>query len=195
MTASPTDDLASAERRILELTKELSQARGELAYAREQQAATAEILAAISNLPSDPYRVFAEIAMSAARLCDAYDATIMQVDGDVLRVVAHQGPIPHSPLGLPTFPLTRGFFNGRAALDQQTIQVLDLQAETDEYPVGSDLARRLGHRTVLAVPLIRAGKAIGTISMRRTEAHLFTARQIDLLKTFADQAVIAIENT
>src|SRR5262245_2807488 len=205
MTASPTDDHASSERRILERTKalsqsrgDLSQARGELAEAREQQAATAAILGAISIVPADPHRVFAEIAVSAARLCDAYDATIMQVDGDVLRVVAHHGSIPHpipQSLGMPSLPLVRGAFNGRAVLDQQTIQVLDLQAETDEYPEGSELARRLGHRTVLAVPLIHAGTAIGSISMRRTEARPFTDRQVQLLKTFADQAVIAIENT
>ena len=74
--------------------------RRELAEAREQQAATAEILAAISSSPTDPHRVFAEIAASAARLCDAYDAGIFQVDGDHLRLVAHHGPIPPSaPLG------------------------------------------------------------------------------------------------
>src|SRR5215475_6504625 len=172
--------------------------RRELAEAWEQQAATAAILGAISNLPADPYRVFAEIAMSAARLCDAYDATIWRVDGDVLRVVAQYGslpqPIPQSP-GMPSMPLMRGVFNGRAVLDQQTMQVLDLQAETYEYPEGSELARRLGHRTVLAVPLIHKGTAIGSISMRRTEARPFTDRQVQLLKTFADQAVIAIENT
>src|SRR5262245_45828244 len=100
MTASPTDDLASAERRIQELTNELSQARGEvsqargdLAKAREQQAATADILRVISSSPTDLQRVFADIATSAARLCDAYDATILQVDGDLLRLVAHHGSI------------------------------------------------------------------------------------------------------
>src|SRR5262245_16556013 len=170
--------------------------RRELAEAREQQAATAEILAAISHSPTDPYRVFAEMARSAARLCDAYDATIHQVDGNVLRIVAHHGSIPqrHSPVGLPTLPLVRGVLNGRAVLDQQTIQVPDLQALGDEYPEGSDLARRLGHRTTLAVPLIRAGEAIGAISMRRTAVRPFTDRQVQLLKTFADQAVIAVEN-
>ena len=157
MTASPTDDLASAERRIQELTKELLEAR-------EQQAATAEILAAISNLPSDPYRVFAEIAVSAARLCDAYDASIFQVNGDVLRVVAHHGPIPHprGP-GPPSIPIMRGVFNGRAVLDQQTIQVRDLQAETDQYPHEHPQQLREQSRTYSITSLAWASR-IGGIS-------------------------------
>ena len=144
MTASPTDDLASAERRIQELTKDLSEAR-------EQQAATAEILRVISSSPTDQQRVFAEIATSAARLCDAYDATIFQVDGNLLRLVAHHGLITQ----YDTLPLTREVVTGRAVLEQQTIQVGDLQAESDEYPDGSERARLRGHRTILAVPLMR----------------------------------------
>ena len=191
MTASPTDDHASAERRIQELTKELSQARGELAEAREQQAATAEILRVISSSPMDLRRAFADIAESAARICDAYDAAIHRVDGNYLPVIAHHGPIP-----IPsTVPLTAGVFVGRAVLDQRTIQLADIQAEGEDYPESRDLARRIGHRTILAVPLIRAGEAIGVISIRRPEVRPFTDRQIDLLKIFADQAVIAIENT
>ena len=164
--------------------------RRELAEAREQQAATAEILRVISSAPTDVQRVFAEIAESAARLCDAYDATIHKVDGDML-LVAHHGPIPAGD----TFSLTRGFFIGRAVLDRRTIHIADLQAETDEFPEGGDRARRHGFRTILAVPLIRAGEAIGVIALRRIEVRPFTDRQAQLLKTFADQAVIAIENT
>jgi GAF domain-containing protein len=166
--------------------------RRELAEAREQQAATAEILRVISSAPMDSQRVFAEIAASAARLCDAYDAAIFRADGNILRLVGHHGPIPNTADGTP---LKRGIVTAHAILDRRTIQVADLQAETDAYPESSDLARRDGHRTLLAVPLIRAANAIGTITIRRTEARLFSDKQIALLETFADQAVIAIENT
>jgi GAF domain-containing protein len=166
-----------------------------LAEEREEKAASAEILRVISRSPMDLQRVFAEIAATAARLCDAYDATIFQAGGGVLRIVADHGPIPSLPVGDDTIPLLRGVVTGRAVLDGRTIHVADLQAETAEYPAGSDLARRFGHRTIVAVPLMRSGEAIGAIAVRRTEVRPFTERQIDLLKTFADQAVIAIENT
>src|SRR5262245_30413062 len=164
----------------------------ELAEAREQQAATAEILRVISGSPTDLQRVFAEIAASAARLCDAYDAVIFKVEGDLLRLVGHHGPISAD---VSSLALTREVSLSRAVLERRTVHIANLQAETDEYPEGSDRARRLGVRTVLNVPLISAGKPIGVIGIRRTEVRPFTDRQIELLKTFADQAVIAIENT
>src|SRR5262245_50751954 len=170
--------------------------RRELAEAREQQAATAGILAAISSSPADLPRVFAEIAASAARLCDASNVLIGRLDGDSLRLVASHGPIPtFGPVGQATLPLSRGDSLARAVLDRQTIHVPDIQVETAEYPQGSDMGHRLGIRTLLHQPLFRAGEAIGVISIRRADVRPFTERQIELLKTFADQAVIAIENT
>jgi two-component system, NtrC family, sensor kinase len=99
----------------------------------------------------------------------------------------------HTPFGQPR-PLTRGAAIGRAVLDRQTIHVADVQSETDEYPESSANARRLGFRTMLVVPLVGAGEAVGAIALRRSQVHPFTDRQIELLQTFADQAVIAIEN-
>src|SRR5262249_49467704 len=165
--------------------------RRELAEAREQQAATAEILRVISSSPTDLQHVFAVVAANAVRLCDANDAQIRQVDGSTLRLVAQHGSIPSNPV----VTATRGLASGRAVLERRTVQIADMHAVADEYPEGSDIARRLGYRTFLAAPLIRAGNAIGVINVRRAECRPFSDRQIDLLKTFADQAVIAIENT
>jgi CheY-like chemotaxis protein len=126
-------------------------------------------------------------------ICDANDATIFQIDGDRLRVAVHNGPIASHPIGQGP-SLAWGTPSGRAVLDRRPIHVADLQAEIDEYPEGSEHSRRLGFRTVLAAPLMQEGVAIGVINLRRTEARLFTERQVALLQTFADQAVIAIEN-
>src|SRR5262245_64694195 len=117
--------------------------RQELAEAREQQAATAEVLRVISSSPMELQGVFAAIAASAARLCDAYDVVIRQVDGGSLLLVAHHGPI----LVGGTFPLTQGLFMARIVLDQRTIHVADFQAESDEYPARSDNARSRGLRS------------------------------------------------
>jgi two-component system, NtrC family, sensor kinase len=158
----------------------------------EQQTATADILRVISSSPTDVQPVFAAMLRSAARLCDAFDATIFQVDGDGLRLVAHEGPIPSDPVG--AFFLVRATLVGRAVLEGRTIHVLDAQAEIDEYPEASARARTFGSRSTLSVPLLRGAKAIGAIAIRRTEVRPFTDRQIELLQTFGAQAVIAIEN-
>jgi GAF domain-containing protein len=91
--------------------------------------------------------------------------------------------------------LVRGSAVGRSVLDKQIVHVADIQSRADEFPVTSEYARRLGFRSGLWVPLMREGVAIGVIVLRRTEARLFTTRQVALLQTFANQAVIAIENT
>jgi two-component system NtrC family sensor kinase len=109
-----------------------------------------------------------------------------------LRISAHHGPIP-----FPTerWPINRDWAAGRAFLDQKPVHVRDfLSEEGDDFPDGRELARRMGHRTTLVVPLVREGESIGAIGLRRTEVHPFSDKQIALLQTFADQAVIAIEN-
>jgi GAF domain-containing protein len=134
------------------------------------------------------------VSESAARLCEAYDAVIYRLADDRLVLAAHHGPIPVGRLGETWLPLGRGTANGRAMLEARTVHVADQQAEVGNFPEGSEIARQRGYRTVLVVPLVRDGVPIGTIGLRRTEVRLFTERQVSLLQTFSDQAVIAIEN-
>jgi GAF domain-containing protein len=177
------------------LFKELAAKNRDLTQALDQQTATGEILGVIAHSPTDTQPVLDTVVVSAARLCEANDVAIYRRDGDWLRFVAHHGSIPPpGPVGEYFRPLERGSLTGRSVLEGRIFQVADLQAEADEFPTGSDLARRLGFRTILSVPLMREGVAIGTIMIRRTEAQLFTEQQVALLQTFADQAVIAIEN-
>jgi signal transduction histidine kinase len=171
-------------------TRELAETQKHLAEALEQQTATSEILGTVAHSSADVQSVLDAICQSAARLCQAYDSEIWRPDGDRFLLVAHYGPITQ----VESVPLVRGTVTGRSVLDKRTVHIADLQTEADEFPLGSKLARRLSFRTMLSVPLMREGVVIGTIALRRTEAQLFTERQVALLKTFADQAVIAIEN-
>jgi two-component system, NtrC family, sensor kinase len=170
----------------------LTEAHAQVSEALEQQTATAEVLSIISASPTDLQPVLDAVVKSAARFCSTDNATIFQVDGDTLCVVAHHGPIPVD-VGLRV-PCGRGTVSGRTVLDRRAFHVTDLQAEAAEFPEGSANARRFGHRTTLSVPLLREGRAIGAIQLRRPEADRFTNKQVALLQTFADQAVIAIEN-
>jgi putative methionine-R-sulfoxide reductase with GAF domain len=163
-----------------------------LTEALEQQTATSEILRVISSSPTDLQPVLNTVVESAARFCGAYDASLYRLEGAALKLVAHHGPI-HVPSGM-LVPVVRGTAGGRSVLERRAIHVADLQAETEEYPEGSALARDFGHHTALAVPLLREGEVIGGIQLRRAEMSPFSDKQIAMLQTFADQAVIAIEN-
>ena len=135
-----------------------------------------------------------QIAENAARLCDASDAVIIRLDGPRFFLAAHSGLHETVPLGSPV-PLSRGFPAGRAVLDRTTVVVADLaEAVESEYPETKALQRRYGYRSVAGTPLLREGSAVGVLGVLRTEVRPFTEKQIALLKTFADQAVIAIEN-
>jgi hypothetical protein len=123
----------------------------ELDDARQQQAATAEVLRVISNSPTDVQSVLGAIAESAARLLDVTDAEIMRVEGDMLRLVANHGAFRQWPVG-SVRPISPNWVSGRAVLDCRTIHVPDLQAAASEFPEGADSARQLGHRTTLPHP-------------------------------------------
>jgi GAF domain-containing protein len=174
------------------LFHELEARNRDLTEALEQQTATSDILRVIASSPTDIQPVLDVVAKNAARLCEAKDAVISRVDGDVSQRVAIYGSIP---VPATSARITRGHPMGRAVIDRQTVHIYDLAAAVEtEFPESRSRQSVTGARTVLATPLLREGVPIGAIFIRRTEVRPFTDKQIALLRTFADQAVIAIEN-
>ena len=166
---------------------------GDLRESLEQQTATAEVLNIIASSPTEVQPVLDGICASAARVCGAASTTIRLVEGQRLRAVARHGP-DHAREDV--IPLDASLRPARAVLERRTISMRNTGAETGtgtEFPdeAASELAGRL---TVISVPLIREAAAIGVLSARRNSAEPFTDRQVALLETFANQAVIAIEN-
>jgi GAF domain-containing protein len=173
------------------LFDEVQTKTSDLSEALTYQTGSSNILSVIASSPTDVEPVLKAIVESACKLCGAYDAVVLLKDGDSLRTRAHHGPIP---VPMET-PISRNWAAGRAFLDQMPVHVRDfLSEEGDDFPDGQELARRLGHRTALVVPLLREGESIGAIGLRRNEVHPFSDKQIALLQTFANQAVIAIGN-
>jgi signal transduction histidine kinase len=186
MTARLRESYAGLERKVEARTRELTETL-------DQQTATADILRVISNSPTDVRPILNAVASAAARLCGSDDVRILLVENDELRSVASYGSL----LKLPAdehLPIVRGSVLGRAVLDRVPVSIADSLAVAEEFPDSYRYSRRFGNRSVLAVPLLREERAVGAILLRRTEVRPFEDKQIALLKTFADQAAIAIEN-
>ncbi len=187
MTSELRESYTNLEQKVEERTRELSEAL-------EQQTATSGILKVIASSPTDIQPVLVAVAENAARLCEASSVVIHRFDGHALRRAVVYGELPSGPIGEER-PLSRGLVSGRAIIDRQTIHVHDIAAEFEtEFPDDKHYQTRWGTRTMLATPMLREGVPIGVINIRRTELRPFTEKQIALLRTFADQAVIAIEN-
>jgi GAF domain-containing protein len=176
------------------LFKELEARNRALTEALEQQTATSEILRVISSSPTDVQPVFDAIARSAVSLCEGSFAGVDRFDGKLIHRVAQHNIRPKGKEALEqAFPMlpSRRLATGRAVLHGHVIHIADVEADL-EYD--HDISRAVGMRSVLAVPLLRQGVAIGAIGVARDKPAPFSDQQVELLKTFADQAVIAIEN-
>jgi GAF domain-containing protein/DNA-binding response OmpR family regulator/anti-sigma regulatory factor (Ser/Thr protein kinase) len=181
-------------RSVSGLQERLRRQTRKLEEAREQQAATTELLRIISNSPADPQRVFDAIVKSAVRLCEARFGAIFHMDGGLLHLITEYNfsETQRKLLG-PMYPMkpNRGHISGRAVLTGAAVQIPDIYADGDYQ---SAEAKKSGFRSLLASPLLQSDRAIGSIVIYRTEAGAFTQKQLALLQTFAAQAVIAVEN-
>ncbi|OGO37062.1 MAG: hypothetical protein A2W35_11845 [Chloroflexi bacterium RBG_16_57_11] len=166
----------------------------EISEALERERATGQILEVIASSPTEIQPVLDVIAENAARLSSSDDAIITYVEGEFLRLMAHYGPIPILEVG-DRLPLNRDTVVGRAVLERRALQTIHKPGRKDsEYPAGDANAGRFGYRMTFSIPLLRHGVAIGAITIRHIEPKLLTDKEIELVRTFGDQAVIAIEN-
>jgi len=187
-----SDDIAGVAQDRGRTVEELER---ELADADRREAATAEVLRVIGSLPHNVQPVFDTIVKSAVRLCGALFSGVYRFDGELLHHVAHHN---YSSAALEEVgrrfpaPPTRTLGTGRAILDRTIVHIPDVEVDA-EYR-NQALTRAVGMRSGLWVPLMRSGVPIGVFMVARSEPGSFSDREIELLKTFADQAVIAIEN-
>ena len=202
MTAMLDAAAADPQRTIAELQRQLAGCRAELAARNsefgeriEHQSATIDVLKAMSASPGDPQPVFDLIARRARDLCNSTTGAVFEFDGELVHL---RSVVGFEAYGAPDaaeayqrlFPMvpTRGSIPCRAILDRQIIHVRDLATA----PGVSAAARNLGHKSALALPLLRDGAAIGAVALSSGEIGGFSDSQVALLQTFAEQAVIAI---
>src|SRR6185295_14009990 len=178
------------------LFRELEARNAELTESLEQQTATAEILRAISGSTTDIQPVFEAIAENAVRLSGALFGSVYRFDGELIHMVAdHNYPsaaLEFSRRSFPTRP-SRQTFTGRVILERTVVHVPDVSQDRERLQA-RDVAEVVGFRSALSVPMLREGSPIGAITVFRGSAGPFSDKHIALLQTFADQAVIAVEN-
>ncbi|HXQ53060.1 MAG TPA: GAF domain-containing protein [Stellaceae bacterium] len=169
---------------------------GELRESLDRQTATADILRVIASTPGDPTRALDTIAETAARMFDAWSVGIRRLDGTVLRSVSAAGPLSIAHRNqLPDLVLDQAPIIGSAVVENRQVHIEDFAARTDETSEASRrLALEMGVRTTAFTPLTRDGKAIGVMAVNRNHVRPFLPNELELMRGFADQAVIAIEN-
>jgi signal transduction histidine kinase len=190
MAGQLKESYAGLERKVEARTRELTETL-------EQQTATSEILRVISSSPTNVQPVFDAVVRNAVKLCDGRYGGVFRFDGELIHFVAQYNLSPEAAaLHAAAFPARpdRAGLVGRAIRQRTILQVPDVESDPQINETTRKIARAIGYRSAVSVPMLKEGQCIGTINVARAEAGAFPDAAIEILKTFADQAVIAVEN-